>query len=228
MYGLSAFSTAPIDALAVSQKPTPTPPVVVELWEQTILSQYNSSPTLMAMIESFSDAILPDVDLAQFYANIWDVNTAVGYGLDVWGLIVGVSRNIQVPASSNYLGFDEAYTVPTANTGPQPFNQAPFASATPATVTFSMTDSQYRQLILVKAAANISDLSIPSINALLRAAFGSNNGVDPYGDAYVVDLGGMAFEYYLNFIPNSAQIAIIENSGVFPRPAGVQVTLTYI
>ena len=81
---------------------------------------------------------------------------------------------------------------------------------------------------MVKAAANISNLSIPSINALLRAEFASNNGIDPYGDAYVIDLGGMAFEYYLNFIPNAAQIAIINNSGVFPRPAGVHVTLVYI
>jgi hypothetical protein len=170
---------------------------------------------------------LPTADLAAFYENIWNVNTATGYGLDVWGTIVGVSRYLQISATNN-LGFDEAYTAPTASTGPQPFNQAPFASGDPATNTYAMTDNQYRQLIMVKAAANISDLSIPSINALLRAEFGSNNGVDPYGDAYVVDLGGMAFEYYLDFTPDPAQIAIINNSGVFPRPAGVQATLTYI
>jgi len=38
----------------------------------------------------------------------------------------------------------------------------------------------------------------------------------------------MAFEYYLNFVPSAAQIAIVNNSGVFPRPAGVNVTLVYI
>ena len=197
------------------------------LWQQTILSQYNSSPTLMGMIESFNDAIDPSQDIANFYKNIWNVNTAVGNGLDIWGQIVGCSRYLQINAS-NYLGYKEAYTAPTASTGPQPFNQAPFASGNPATTTFALSDSQYRQLIMVKAAANISNLSIPAINALLRAEFGINNGTDPYGNAYVQDLGGMAFNYYLNFIPSAVQIAIINNSGVFPRPAGVKVTLVYI
>ena len=81
---------------------------------------------------------------------------------------------------------------------------------------------------MVKAAANISDLSTKSINSLLRAEFGVNNGTDPYGPAYVQDLGGMQFNYYLGFHPNSTQIAIIQNSGVFPRPAGVQANLVYI
>jgi len=196
-------------------------------WDQTLLSQYCDSPTIDGLLSSYNSAVDPATDIANFYVNIWDVNTANGYGLDVWGQIVGVSRYLQVSAS-NYLGFDEAYTAPTATTGPQPFNQAPFASGVPATTTFALTDNQYRQLIMVKAGANISNLSIPSINALLRAEFASNNGIDPYGDAYVVDLGGMAFEYYLDFHPNAAQIAIITNSGVFPRPAGVNATLVYI
>lgn len=227
MYGLVPFSGSPFASFANKQvAPKPTAEVI-PLWKKTILSQYDDSPTLLSMIESFNDAIDPTANITAFYENIWNVNTANGYGLDVWGQIVGVSRYLQV-STSNYLGFDEAYTAPTASTGPQPFNQAPFASGVPATTTFALTDNQYRQLIMVKAAANISNLSIPSINALLRAEFASNNGIDPYGDAYVIDLGGMAFEYYLNFIPNAAQIAIINNSGVFPRPAGVHVTLVYI
>lgn len=196
-------------------------------WDQTLLSQYCDSPTLVSMLESFNEAIDPTIDLANFYNKIWNVKTAVGYGLDVWGTIVGVSRYLQIPATP-YLGFEEAFTIPTADTGSQPFDQAPFYNGSTATTSFALTDSQYRQLIMVKAAANISDLSIPSINALLRAEFGVNNGSDPYGDAYVQDLGGMEFNYYLNFHPSVAQIAIIENSGVFPRPAGVQANLVYI
>ena len=227
MYGLVPLSGSPFASFANKQV-APIPTVeIIPLWKKTILSQYDDSPTLLSMIESFNDAIDPTANITAFYENIWNVNKANGYGLDVWGQIVGVSRYLQV-AASNYLGFDEAYTIPTADTGPQPFNQAPFASGVPLTTTFALTDNQYRQLIMVKAAANISNLSIPSINALLRAEFASNNGIDPYGDAYIVDLGGMAFEYYLNFHPNAAQIAIINNSGVFPRPAGVNATLVYI
>ena len=179
------------------------------------------------MLESFNEAIDPTADLANFYNKIWNVHTAVGYGLDVWGTIVGVSRYLQIP-STPYLGFEEAFTIPTATTGPQPFNQDPFFNGVTATTSFALTDSQYRQLIMIKAAANISNLSVPAINALLRAEFGVNNGVDPYGDAYIQDLENMSFNYYLNFHPSVAQIAIIQNSGVFPRPAGVQANLIYI
>ena len=195
-------------------------------WDETLLSQYVDSPTLVGLLQSFNDAIDPSVDITNFYTQIWNVATAVGNGLDIWGQIVGVSRYLQIGAS-NYFGYDEAYTAPTASTGPQPFNQAPFYLGTTATTTYALSDSQYRRLILVKAAANISNLSIPSINALLQAEFGTSDGVNPYGAAYVIDSGGMAFQYHLTFVPSAVQIAIINNSGVFPRPAGVSVSLTY-
>jgi len=206
-----------------SSNPSNNPP----LWQQTLLSQYVDSPTLTSLIESFSDAISPDTDITNFYNNIWNVATAVGNGLDIWGQIVGVSRYLKINVS-NYFGFDESVTTPTLATGAQPFNQAPFSLGATATTTFALTDAQYRRLILVKAAANISNLSIPAINSLLRAEFGTSDGTNPYGAAYVVDLGGMAFQYYLNFVPSAVQIAIINNSGVFPRPAGVNVSLTYL
>ena len=196
-------------------------------WDQTLLSQYCDSPTIKGMLQSFNEAVDPSADIAAFYLNIWNVATAVGNGLDIWGQIVGVSRYLQIP-SSPYLGYEEAYTAPTAATGAQPFNQAPFYNGVQATNAFALSDKQYRQLIMVKAAANISNLSVPSINALLRAEFGTNNGSDPYGPAYVQDLQNMTFNYYLGFTPSPAQVAIIQNSGVFPRPAGVQANLVSI
>ena len=195
-------------------------------WDETLLSQYVDSPTLVGLLQSFNDAVDPTINIASFYSNIWNVATAVGNGLDIWGQIVGVSRYLQVSAS-NYLGFEEAYTAPTATTGPQPFGQAPFGSGTALTTTFALADAQYRRLILVKAAANISNLSIPSINALLQAEFSTSDGINPYGSAYVINSGSMSFQYHLTFVPSAVQIAIINNSGVFPRPAGVSVSLTY-
>jgi Protein of unknown function (DUF2612) len=225
------FSIAPISETPFATLPTyelpPVPTQTVKLWQETILSQYDSSPTLLALIESFNDAIDVTGDIANFYSDIWNVATAIGYGLDVWGQIVGVSRYLQVGAS-NYLGFDEAYTAPTASTGAQPFGQAPFGNGVASTTTFALPDEQYRRLILVKAAANISNLSVPAINNLLRMEFGTSDGINPYGSAYVIDNNNMTFNYYLDFVPSAVQIAIINNSGVFPRPAGVSVTLTYL
>jgi hypothetical protein len=193
-------------------------------WDETLLSQYCASPTIKALLESFNDAVEPTTDIANFYINIWNVNTAVGNGLDIWGKIVGVSRYLTT-AATNYLGYQEANSV---GSEAQPFNQAPFYSGTLATNTFALTDDQYRRLILVKAAANIINLSVPTINTLLRAEFGTSDGTNPYGQAYVIDNLNMTFTYYLKFVPSDLQLAIINNSGVFPRPVGVQMLVAHL
>lgn len=196
-------------------------------WTQTLLSQYVDSPTINSLLSSYNDAVEPSVDILNFYDNIWNVATAVGNGLDIWGNIVGVSRLLNTNTSGYYFGFEEAAS---GATGSQPFNQAPFYVGKTSTTTYALTDSQYRRLILVKAAFNISNNTVPSINELLRIEFGTPTlgGNEPYGQAWVIDNLNMSLTYYLEFIPNEAQIAIITNSGVFPRPAGVQLILTHL
>lgn len=196
-------------------------------WDQTLLSQYCDAPTITGLLDSFNSAVDPTSDIANFYLNIWDVQTAVGSGLDIWGAIVNVSRYLQVPASDNYLGFDEAYLSGYATTGPQPFGQAPFFTQVPATNTYALSDDIYRALILIKAAVNIGNLSVPQINSLLQKFFGTSISGSPYGKAYVIDNLNQTFTYRFDFVPNAVQLAIVQNSGVFPRPAGVAVLVTY-
>lgn len=196
-------------------------------WDETLLSQYYDSPTIYSWLQSYNDAVDPSTDIANFYSNIWDVNTAVGNGLDIWGVIVGVSRYLQIPGSPNYLGFDEAYLAPYASTGPQPYNQAPFYFSASSTTAYALPDDIYRRLIMVKAAVNISNLSIPNINKFLQYFFGTSISGSPYGVAYVIDGLDMTLTYHFNFIPNAWQLAIVQNSGVFPRPAGVTLNVTY-
>jgi hypothetical protein len=64
--------------------------------ESTIISQYANSPRLMAIIQNMNADIDPSVNFDDFYANIWNINTAVGYGLDIWGRIIGVTRNLSI------------------------------------------------------------------------------------------------------------------------------------
>ena len=61
---------------------------------QTVASQYGDSPTILALIESFNAAVDPSEDIDNFYVWVWDVATAQGFGLDIWGRIVGVTRTI--------------------------------------------------------------------------------------------------------------------------------------
>ena len=181
--------------------------------EQTIGSQYAQSPIISALLAVWNSCIDPSADIEKFYNTIWNVQTATGYGLDVWGRIVGVSRVIKID-TTNYFGFKQA--APSA----QPFNQAPFYSGKTTTTNYALSDTAFRTLIMAKAAVNITDCSITSINAILMMLFAGR------GDCYVSDLGGMAMEYVFNFSLAPVDISVILSSGVLPRPAGVQVSYT--
>jgi len=216
-------------------------------WNQTILSQYANSPAMLGIISSFNAAIDPSVDIANFYANIWDVQTAVGYGLDVWGNIVGVSRQLMIPESGPWLGFSEqnpitqyvvdssgnqvvyngnnvALTIApnlTSNQAVQPFDQAPFYTKS-STQTYTLSDSAFRTLILTKALANVTNLTAPNINKLLQFLFAGR------GRCYVNDLGNMQMRYTFEFQLQPYEYSILTQSNAIPRPAGVKSFVVYV
>ena len=177
-------------------------------YRQTIVSQYANSPTLTRLIEDMDAYIDPEADIHAFYDYVYNVETAQSWGLDIWGRIVNVGRVLTIPSSPDQIGFNGSSGVP--------FNQAPFNGGIPSTQNFSLSDDAYRTLILVKALANISDSSAASFNRLLQNLFAGR------GRCYVVDTGGMAIRYVFEFALLPYEIAIITNSSVFPRPAGVR------
>lgn len=178
--------------------------------ERTVLSQYANSPVLMQLIQNMNAYIDPSANIDAFYNLIWNVNTAKGVGLDIWGRIVDVPRELQITDTSTRFGFD--------TTSMAPFEQAPFNSGAADTTTYSLSDTAYRSLILAKALANISATTAPAINQLLRNMFAGR------GNAYVIDLGGMAMKYVFGFFLYPYEVAIVQQSNVLPRPAGVSIS----
>lgn len=183
----------------------------------TVISQYANSPILTTLISNFYQYIDQTQNLDSFFDLIWNVLTAQGYGLDVWGRIVGVSRTFQSPSTTKNLGFDEA-TVVNAD----PWNQSPFYSGPSLQSTFSLSDTDFRRLILAKAAFNITDGSIPSINQLLLNLFPNR------GNCYVTDDGNMAMTYTFNFVLSTQEIGMLFQSGVLPKPTGVLATIVHL
>lgn len=177
-------------------------------WKKTIYPQYANSPRILKLLESLSDCINPTANLVSFYDNIWSVDTAVGYGLDVWGRIVGVQRQLKV-ATGVYFGFNQA--VPGVTT----WGFGVFYNGQPITSNFSLTDQAFRQLIIAKALANICDGSIPAINAVLLTLFADR------GDCWVADNNNMTMTYTFSFALTPVDITIISQSGVLPRSTGV-------
>jgi len=185
-------------------------------WFATVLSQYANSPVLLALIENFADYVDPTVNFDAFYALVFDVNTAAGYGLDVWGRIVGVSRILQLPAPSAYFGFSES-------TDGHSFNEAIFYGGGTLTNNFALSDDAYRRLILAKALANICDGSIPAINQILINLFAG-----AYGNCYATDGGNMTMTYTFGAALSPVDFAIVSQSGVLPRPVGVSATIVQL
>lgn len=185
----------------------------------TILTQYADSPKLKSMIYSFNEAVGIDGFIDDFYDMIWNIETAGTYGLDVWGKIVVVSRLLTVTENKIYFGFNEATTTPPVIDDPQPFNQAPFYSGNALTSTVTLSNDIYRKLIMMKAAANISDCTIQKMNKILMYMFGES------GRCYVRNDGEMVMSYVFEFKLSDAELAIVQSSGALPSPVGVTVNI---
>lgn len=182
--------------------------------ERTIISQYANSPTITQLVKNMNAYLDPRADFDAFFDFVWNVDTAQFWGLDIWGRIVNIRRELKLPNVPDYFGFSDALP------GSQPFNQAPFFDGTPpATQTYVLADGAYRKLILAKALANIASTNAPSLNQLLQNMFADR------GRCYVNDLGGMRFRYTFEFDLTPQEYAIVTQSGVLPRPSGVNAIL---
>ena len=182
--------------------------------ERTIISQYGNSPTILQLVQNMNAYLDPRADFDAFFDYVWNVDTAQGFGLDIWGRIVNIRRELQIANAPVYFGFKDALP------GSYPFDEAPFYDGTPpATQTYKLADDAYRKLILTKALANIASSNAPSLNQLLQNMFADR------GRCYVNDMGGMQFRYSFEFDLTSQEYAIVTQSGVLPRPSGVNAIL---
>jgi hypothetical protein len=183
-------------------------------WRQTLYSQYANSPVLTQWLDFFSQWVDANQAVDLFYDDLWNVDTAQGYGLDVWGRIVGVDRVIQI-VPTQYLWFEEAGESTFGNT----FGNSIWYGGEPiGTSSYALSDDAFRQLILAKAAANIWDGSIPGLNRILTQLF-------PGQVCYCTDGGNLTMTYTFEFALDPVQQSIVTTTGVLPRPAGVAVTV---
>ena len=174
--------------------------------KDTVISQYAHSPVMLSLIQSWNDAIDPAADLQAFYDTVWNVETAQGWGLDVWGRIVGISRNIDMQPEDEYVGFTQGFT---------PFAGGTWAGDGDTRRTFRLHDDMYRRVIMFKAMSNIIYAAAPHINRLLRAMFAGR------GRAYFVKRGTMAARYVFEFYLHPIERHLVRE--MLPRPSGVML-----
>ncbi len=200
--------------------------------EDTVDPQYANSPSMQQLSINMNQYLDPRVNMLAFYRYVWNVDTAVGFGLDIWGRIVGVSRVVPIPGTAGSFGFDNADSPPDWQTWGSKGKAGvggPFFAGQKTTGGFSLNDNSYRTLILTKALANIVATTAPAMNQLIRNLFPGR------GRAYTVDLGksntsvgGMQMRYVFEFSLTNIEYAILAFSGVLPHPAGVGVSILVI
>ncbi len=180
--GMNAAGVAPAGYYPTGDLPVLSP------W-QVIISQYANSPIMCGLITSWFSAADATPFFDSFFDNIWNVDTATGYGLDVWGRIVGgveFTRNIPVITPIPYVSCDDP------RLGLDMAGVDIYAPGDPLTevVPQAMEDTDFRYLVLAVAAANISSGSVSS------TLFALNTFFSPYRSPIFINQGA-------NFITGS-------------------------
>jgi hypothetical protein len=180
--------------------------------KDTLLSQYANSPTIITILNEFNDTIDPRANADDFYHMAVNVLTAQGFGLDIWGRIVGIGRDLSIPDPNvDYFGFGETkkYT---------PFDQSPFYSGNTSDFTYKMEDSTYRDVILMKAYSNILCATAPNINRFLTNCIFT-------GRAYYLITGHMTARYVFEYRLSELEKNLIYHQNILPRPSGVKISI---
>lgn len=210
----------------------------------TVVSQFANSDILTRLIENIFEYIDQTKNIEAFYDLIQNVDTAEGEGLSIWGRIVGVNRVLQV-VSGEWFGYEEALP------GSYGFGQAALYSGSSLTSNFALSDQAYRTLIFAKAAANITDGSIPAINRILMSLFPNRGNAfvtegNYYPDWFGFDestnatgfnqapfysgasISTMTMSYVFSFNLSLLELAIVQQSGVLPKPTGVAANVVIL
>lgn len=213
------------------------------------MKQYANSPIIQQLItdrhDYFQTAWTDD-----FYDKVWNVDTAQGFGLDIWGRIVVIGRSVRINTIDRNFGYYEAWSgtsgvspvagpviinelafvlAPPSITGSTddritPFDEAPFYDGVQATSVVVLSDDAYRKMILAKAFSNISDCSILSLNQALNYLFDGS----PDRRCYATTNNLMDLSYVFEFPLTPVEQTLAISAGVIPRPAGVKLSIVQV
>ncbi|EUK19240.1 DUF2612 domain-containing protein [Commensalibacter papalotli (ex Servin-Garciduenas et al. 2014)] len=235
-------------------------------YKKTVIAQYSNSPRMLALLDSIDHRIKVCGFFDNFYRNIWNVNTAQGFGLDIWGVIVGVNRTARTFMGFYWGFYEESLLLARPYYDIEGYNSSLYDSNLPnnqqpeeyygAVGMFrdlqgkdgditegdgkdlmqehTFDDDDFRKLILAKAYANISDFSISKINYLLMTLLGEScccvNSCETCckecktkRSIYIQDNLNMSLTVKLNWPPTKREVALIYNTGLLSRPAGVEM-----
>lgn len=166
----------------------------------------DSLRTLLDGINSIIQTYL--IDAALDIETQSSILTAIGQWLDWWGARFKFPRPFFPPDHFTTFGFEGN------GVG---FDQAPFATG--GTSNQPVSDDLYRQWIIARGGALITDGTISSFNTIIDTVFGN--------DSHYIDHNDMSMTAFITSSFSSLAVQAILDSGVLPKPGGVRLNVLY-
>lgn len=170
-----------------------------------MISQYANSPVLVKLVDGLKSQFNSAKTIEDWYNIVFNIKTASGYGLDIWGNILNQSRRFTYD--------DEGTTVTLFLKGSQTIDGIVY--------TEEQIEDFYRTILVLKAVSNISDSTTASLNSILQSYFKDR------GRIYVLEYATMSIRYVFDFYVSKFEKTIF-SSEIMPRPTGVLASFAYI
>ena len=180
-------------------------------YSELLIWQYKL-PKAIAEIDMKSQFWIDFMEDCLKFIDMWNIDTAERYSLDVLGRIFGVSRSSVSLTEKEYLTYYE-------KTGGLGWGLGRwYRSSEAIRETILLTDQEFRFLIKARIWKLYQNPSLDYLTDALQALTGD--------DAYIVDNGNMTMKvYYGNTIALDSFIKFaVENLDILPRPVGVMYT----
>lgn len=182
---------------------------------RALLWEYNEAGNLQSLLEEKQAWYDENQEgfWVDFYNNIFNLQTANDFGLQVWSIILGQPLFINI-ADNNATtwGFGAFH---------ENFERSNFSAS--ASETHRLPTETARILLQLRYFQLISSGTVPETNRALAWIFGKK-----YGKAWLNDNLDMTQFYTFQFALPSDLIFIFNNFDVLPRPAGVGSTYRVI
>lgn len=182
-------------------------------YTRLIPSENADKPKFSAMVALVAGCFSDATNSFQSLEEALNLDTAVGAQLDILGLWIGLSRNLEVPFSVYFsfdisgLGFDQGNWI-----GPYD----------PSSGLTQMDDATYRQMLKAKIGANRWDGSMPSFRTILAEVF-AGTGIT----ITAVDNQDMTMDVTFSAKPPAIIMALLSGGYLPLKPEGVLQTFHF-
>lgn len=170
-----------------------------------MLSQYANSPKYVSLYNGLTELFNNAQTIEDWFNVVYNINTAEGFGLDMWGKILNQGRQFSYD--------DNGTTVNIYLGGEQTIDGITYDA--------EYMENMYRTVLFLRALSNVTNCTIASLNNLLQFYYKNRGGV------YVLEYNPMEIRYVFEFYVSKLEKAIF-TTDVMPKPTGVGVSFEFL